>query len=139
MFYFEDDLVVVDLDGGIFVPQLTELHPANENVGFKARNAFALCEKLLIPRKLAASLATKLEEAVAVGEGPRADFLLQRVGFCFLSEKELLMNWDVNLSGLNRKARADSFLILINTRNQLSEFLLYRKEAFRLCCHGLQL
>ncbi|VDK71891.1 unnamed protein product [Litomosoides sigmodontis] len=74
----QDDLVVVDLDGGIFVPQLAELHPANENVDFKAKNAFALCEKLLIPRKLAASLSTKLEEAVAVGEGPRADFLLQK-------------------------------------------------------------
>ncbi|VBB26202.1 unnamed protein product [Acanthocheilonema viteae] len=72
------DFIPVDLDGGIFVPQLTELHAANENVDFKAKNAFALCEKLLMPRKLAVNLATKLKEAVAVGEGPRADFLLQK-------------------------------------------------------------
>lgn len=65
------------------MPQLTELHAANENVNFKAKNAFALCEKLLVPKKLAISLAAKLKEAVAVGEGPRADFLLQEVGFYF--------------------------------------------------------
>uniref|UniRef100_A0A8R1XWN4 UDENN domain-containing protein n=1 Tax=Onchocerca volvulus TaxID=6282 RepID=A0A8R1XWN4_ONCVO len=74
----QDDLVIVDLDGGIFVPQLTKLCAANENVDFKAKNAFALCEKLLIPRKLAVNLVTKLKEAVAVGESSRADFLLQK-------------------------------------------------------------
>ncbi|VDO42034.1 unnamed protein product [Onchocerca flexuosa] len=74
----QDDLVIVDLDGGIFVPQLTKLCAANENIDFKAKNAFALCEKLLIPRKLAINLVTKLKEAVAVGEGSRADFLLQK-------------------------------------------------------------
>ncbi|KAM3726566.1 DENN domain-containing protein 2C [Dirofilaria immitis] len=74
----QDDLVIVDLDGGIFVPQLIKLCAKNENIDFKVKNAFALCEKLLIPRKLAVSLATKFKEAVVVGEGPRADFLLQK-------------------------------------------------------------
>nr|CRZ25986.1 Bm10957 [Brugia malayi] len=74
----QDDLVIVDLDGGIFVPQLTELYTASESIDYKAKNAFALCEKLLVPRKLAVSLAIKLKEAIAVGEGPRADLLLQK-------------------------------------------------------------
>uniref|UniRef100_A0A915PXV1 UDENN domain-containing protein n=1 Tax=Setaria digitata TaxID=48799 RepID=A0A915PXV1_9BILA len=73
-----DDLVIVDLDGGIFVPQLTEIYAANENVDFKAKNAVALCEKLLVPKKLAANLTTKLREAVAVAESHKADLLLQK-------------------------------------------------------------
>ncbi|VDN01028.1 unnamed protein product [Thelazia callipaeda] len=74
----EEDLVIVDLDGGIFLPQLTELRTANENVDFKIKNAYALCKKLLLPKKLAVNLISKLKDAVLVGEGSLADAMLQK-------------------------------------------------------------
>ncbi|VDK57214.1 unnamed protein product [Gongylonema pulchrum] len=71
----------MDIDGGIFMPQLTKLLVASENVDYKAKQAYALCEKLLMPRKIAANLATKFTDALAAGPGPRADALLQKVCF----------------------------------------------------------
>lgn len=89
MLCFEDDLVIVDLDGGIFVPKLTELYAANESIDFKTKNAFALCEKVLMPKKLAVSLVKKLKEAISAGDDLRADFLLQKVCLCFGVTDEL--------------------------------------------------
>lgn len=76
---FEDDLVIVDLDGGIFVPQLTELRVAAKSNNYKEQSAIALCEKLLIPKKLAVNLLSKLKSAISVGQGPQAEYLMQKV------------------------------------------------------------
>lgn len=78
---FQDDLVIVDMDGGILIPQLTEIYVAGENVEHKAKNALALCEKLLLPKKLAVNLVSKFKEAIKDGDGPHSDMLLQKVGF----------------------------------------------------------
>lgn len=74
----QGDLVIVDVDGGIFVPQPTELYIACQHADYKEKSALALCEKLLMPRKLALNLISSFKEAVAGGPGPVADELLQK-------------------------------------------------------------
>ncbi|MFH4974072.1 hypothetical protein AB6A40_000781 [Gnathostoma spinigerum] len=71
-------VVIVDLDGGIFVPQPSELYIASHGVDYKERSALALCERLLLPKKLALSLISSFKEALSFGIGPRADDLLQK-------------------------------------------------------------
>ncbi|VDD84867.1 unnamed protein product [Enterobius vermicularis] len=74
----KNDVVIVDLDGGIFVPHPSELSVVTENPDFMEKSALALCERLLLPKKLAGTLISSFKEALAGGPGPKADEMLQK-------------------------------------------------------------
>uniref|UniRef100_F1KW05 Suppression of tumorigenicity 5 protein n=1 Tax=Ascaris suum TaxID=6253 RepID=F1KW05_ASCSU len=81
----QDDVIIVDLDGGIFVPQPSELYNANQGADYKEKSALMLCEKLLLPKKLASNLILSFKEALAGGPGPVADDLLQKAMLAWLA------------------------------------------------------
>uniref|UniRef100_A0A0N5AT68 UDENN domain-containing protein n=1 Tax=Syphacia muris TaxID=451379 RepID=A0A0N5AT68_9BILA len=77
----KNDVVIVDLDVGIFVPHPSELCPSDTSQDFserKRRCAFALCEKLILPKKLVLSLVSSFKEALSDGPGPNADQRIQK-------------------------------------------------------------
>ena len=74
----------MDLDGGIFVPHPCELYTACQHSDFMEKSAIVLCEKLLLPKKLALNLVSSFKEALSGGVGPQADELLQKVFFRLL-------------------------------------------------------
>lgn len=61
------------------MPHPSELSVVTENPDFMEKSALALCERLLLPKKLAGTLISSFKEALAGGPGPKADEMLQKV------------------------------------------------------------
>ncbi|VDN59803.1 unnamed protein product [Dracunculus medinensis] len=74
----KEGVLIVDLDGGILVPQPSRLYVASKNHDYKAKCAIDLCQKLLIPKKLVLTLISLFKEALENGPNSVADDRLQR-------------------------------------------------------------
>jgi hypothetical protein len=74
-----DDLLIADIDYGVLIPRPSDLQKANESAHWRYSSALMQCDRLGMPRKLAAELMRSLKLAIANGNGPLADTRVEDV------------------------------------------------------------